>query len=95
MSNLKTRTDSLVALTGGRPEWYDTRRQIVAAEQKLNVVWDGNQSSHIPAPEFCSGRVIRSEDGSYGVAVHGQRRAAALTRAECERRGLTPGPWNN
>lgn len=89
MNATNTRAESLAAITGGKPEWYATHKQITRAEGVAGVVWNG--SSHSPAPKS---RAVRSKCGSWGRQVHGTSAVAALTRRECEELGLTCGPLN-
>lgn len=85
------RSQALAAITGGKTDWYSTRKQIARAERNAGVQWDGLAKSYAP---IAPARPIKSAGGSWGRPMHGTNRAAALTLAECTALGITPGPLN-
>lgn len=91
MAKIAERAAALAAITGGKVEWYGTRKALTRAEGVAGVVWDGVSRRYIPAGAV---RPFNSRNGSWFVPVHGSRCAVALSAAECKARGLRPGPMN-
>lgn len=91
MTTQSNRANALAQITGGKAEWYATHKQITAAEGNAGVQWDGVTGSYKPVDV---GRPVKTGSGSWGRQVHGSTAIAAMTRAECEAAGLTPGPAN-
>lgn len=85
-----TRQESIAKMTGGKVEWYTSHKQMVRAELENNVVWDGNENYHKPAPE---GKLVTAKTGSVGRQIGD--RVYALTASECEKLGVAAGPANN
>lgn len=92
MTNQTNRAEALANITGGKPEWYSTHRQISRSEGLAGVCWDGVAGSYKPAD---LGRPVKTGSGSWGRQMHGSTAIAAMTRAECEAAGLVPGPAND
>lgn len=89
-TNLANRAAALAAITGGKPEWYTTRKKLTTAERQHALEWDGAAGQYKPAGP---GELVRVA-GSYATRLHGLHKAAFLSASECRRRGLTPGPRN-
>lgn len=91
-SSLQARTASLVEITGGKPEWFATRKQITRKENELGLVWDGSLGKHV-APSG-QPRPIRTNTGSWAMPIHGSGKVGLLSAEECKKFGLTPGRDN-
>ena len=91
--SISPRAASLVIINGGKPEWYATHAAQVRGERKHNIKWDGVAMCHVAAGP---GTVVKSKSGSWGREgrTGGRNVVCALTLAECQRAGLTPGPAN-
>lgn len=90
--------DTLIAemqawlLTAGGQEWRDRLGAAMPKGEFANIAID---VLNWREPE----QLERSEDGSWGLVVHSGRPkptmiVSALTAAECQQRGLKPGPLN-
>jgi len=84
------RAVALIALTGAKPEWIDTKKKCAAAERRAGVVWDGVKKEYRTG---ASGALVKSKAGTWGRQIGGGR-AASLTAAECAAQGVRPGPGN-
>lgn len=84
-NSLQARTESLVALTGGKAEWFATRKQITSKECELGLVWDGALEKHVSAAQP---KPFRTSTGMWAIALHGSNKATLLTEAECVKLGL-------
>ena len=92
MSNLTNRAEQLAKITGGKVEWYTTRKQIAEAEGVAGVMWCGETNRYLAGSS--GGDMVTANTGSRAVTMHGSGRAAVMTRGECAARGVRPGPAN-
>ena len=92
MNDLTNRAAQLAEITGGKLEWYTTRKQITQAEGRAGVVWCGQTNRYLTGSS--GGGLVTAKTGSRALTVHGSGRAAVMTRCECAARGVRPGPAN-
>lgn len=74
-TTIEARAAALAILTGGKPEWYATRRALTAAEGRAGVEWDGAKGEYRAA---APGQLVRSKGGTVGRVLHGTHRAYAV-----------------
>lgn len=88
------RIEALCAITGGKPEWYDTKKKRSMGEIRAGLEWDGTNNVYKRRGQD---KIVKMSSGTWcweRMIGAGTRANVAMTAAECLANGRTPGPAN-